>query len=135
MIARRYRVNFNADKTKLVVTGSHLDMNFYKDTEPWTLNGEKVSVVDDNDHLGLVVSGVNEDSKNVDSNIQKCRNSLLSLLGPAFGYKCLLSLTVQVHLWRTYNLPVLRTGLSALPIRPVYMRRMSILQNKILRVF
>ena len=133
--ARRYRVKFNAEKTKLVVTGSHIDMNFFKDTEPWTLNGEKVSVVNDNDHLGLIVSGVNEEAKNVDSNIQKCRNSLLSLLGPAFGYKCLLSPTVQVHLWRTYNLPVLRTGLSALPIRPVYMRRLSNFQNKILRGF
>ena len=53
--ARRYQLRFNAAKTKIVVTGSKLDMAFYKDTKPWTLNGEKVDVVDENEHLSLVV--------------------------------------------------------------------------------
>ena len=129
--AKRYRVNFNADKTKLVVTGSEIDMNFYKETKPWTLNHEKISVVEDNDHLGLIVSGRCEEQKNVDANILKCRNSLFAMLGPAFAYKCLLSPSVQAHLWRTYNLPVLTSGLSALPIRAVNMRTLSSFHNKI----
>ena len=32
--ARRYRVLFNADKTKIVVTGSRLDMDYYADISP-----------------------------------------------------------------------------------------------------
>ena len=71
----------------------------------------------------------------VDNNIQKCRKSLFSLLGPAFAYKCLLPPTVQAHLWRTYNLPVLRSGLSALPIRPKELKTLATFQNKILRGF
>ena len=38
--AKRYRVIFNADKTKIVVTGSKLDMTYYQDICPWFLNGE-----------------------------------------------------------------------------------------------
>ena len=40
--------------------GSKLDMAYYKDTRPWTLNGERIEVVENNDHLGRVVSGKKE---------------------------------------------------------------------------
>ena len=132
---RRYRVNFNADKTKLVVTGSLIDMQYFMDTSPWTLNGERVSVVENNEHLGLVVSGTSEEQKNVDNNIKDCRKSLFGLLGPAFAFNCQLSPAVQLHLWRTYNLPILLSGLSALPIRPVHFKSLTIFHNKTLRGF
>ena len=51
--ANKYQIKFNADKTKIVVTGSKLDMAFYKETKPWTLNGERVKVVDSNELGGL----------------------------------------------------------------------------------
>jgi hypothetical protein len=60
---------------------------------------------------------------------------MFPLLGPALSYKCKLSPQVQLHLWRTYSLPVLRSGLSALPIRPTDMKSLQIFQNKILRGF
>ena len=66
-------------------------------------------------------------------NVSECRKSLFSLLGPAFAYKCLLSLTVQVHLWRTYNLPVLLSGFQSLTIRPTEARTISLFHSKILR--
>ena len=131
--AKKYQLNFNAEKTKIVVTGSKVDMNFYKDTRPWTLNGERIRVVDNNNHLGLVVSGSEEEQKNDDKNILKCRNSLFALLGPAFSYKCLLSPIVQSHLWRACSLPVLISGLPALPIRPTQLRSLEIFQQKVLR--
>ena len=37
--ANRYQLQFNADKTKIVVKVSKLDMAYYKDTKLWTLNG------------------------------------------------------------------------------------------------
>ena len=114
--ARRYQLRFNAEKTKIVVSGPKQDMTFYKETTPWTLNGEKVKVVEENEHLGMVVAGTGEEEKNVDRNITKCRASLFALLGPAFAFKCLLSPLVQLHLWRTCCLPVLLSGLPALPI-------------------
>ena len=132
---KRYQLNFNAEKTKIVVTGSKTDMNFYKETHPWQLNGETVSVVDTNEHLGLVVSGLDEEQKNSDQNIQKCRNSLFGLLGPAYSYKCLLPPVVLIHLWRTYNLPVLLSGLSALPVRPTNIKTLEIFHKKTLRGF
>ena len=54
---------------------------------------------------------------------------------PAFAFKCMLSPTVQAHLLNTYDQPVLRSGLSALPIRPVIMIISSIFHNKMLRGF
>ena len=133
--ARRYRIKFNTSKTKLVVTGSQLDMDYYADISPWTLNGESICVTENNEHLGIVVSGKNEELKNVDRRIQECRKSLYSLLGPAYAFKCLLPPSVKIHLWRTYCLPILWSGLSALPIRPNQMKSAKTFQNKILRSF
>ena len=133
--AKRYQLQFNAGKTKIVVTGSKIDMDFYKSTCPWTLNGEKISVVDTNEHLGLIVAGFNEESKNVDENIAKCRASLFSLFGPTFAYKCLLSPVVQLHIWRTCCLPVLLSGLPALPVRPSIARSLKLFHNKVMRGF
>ena len=131
--AKNYQIKFNADKTKIVVTGSMRDMAFYKETSPWTLCGERVKVVDKNEHLGLIVSGTNEEEKNIDENISKCRSSLFSLLGPAYAYKSLLSPLVQHHVWKVYNLPVLISGLHALPIRPTNVKSLSIFHNNVLR--
>ena len=133
--ANKYQLKFNADKTKIVISGSKLDMAYYKDTRPWTLNGERVRVVDTNEHLGLVVSGLDEEQKNIDANLVKCRNSLFAMLGPAYAYKCLLSPVVQNHLWKIYNLLVLVSGLSSLPIRPAQSKSLAIFQNNILRGF
>ena len=110
-------------------------MEHYRDISPWTLNDGKVSVVTDNEHLGLIVSGSDEEQKNVDKNIGQCRNSLFGLLGPALSYKCKISPLAQLHLWKVYSLPVLRSGLSALPIRPTVMKSLSVFNNKILRGF
>ena len=127
--AKQYQLKFNPSKTKVIVTGSKIDMAFYKDTMPWTLNGQRISVVDNNEHLGLIVSGIDEEQKNVDANIINCRVSLLAMLGPAFSYRCLLSPTVQVHLWRACCYPVLLSGLSALPIRPTNLKSLETFQR------
>ena len=104
---KKYRIIFNADKTKLVVTGSRIDMEYCRKVSHWTLDGTPIAVHETNEHLGLVVAGVNEEQRNIDANIQECRKSLLGLLGPAFAFKCLLPPTVKTHLCHTYNLSVL----------------------------
>ena len=78
---------------------------------------------------------MDEEQKNVDNNIAQCRKSLFGLLGPALSYKCKLSPLSQHHLWTVYALPVLLSGLSALPIRPTVMKTLTIFHNKILRGF
>ena len=133
--AKKYQLRFNASKTKIVVTGSKPDMAYFKDISPWKLNGEQIAVVDSNDPLGLVVAGSDEEHKNIDHNIIKCRNSLFALLGPAFSFRCLLSPLLQIHLWRTCSYPALLSGLPALPIRPTNMKSLEIFQRKVLRGF
>ena len=110
-------------------------MNYFADTAPWTLNSKQVEVVEDNEHLGLIVSGLDEELKNADANIHQCRKSLFALLGPAYAFKCLLPPSVQKHLWQTYNLPVLLSGLSAIPIRPANLSTLEVFHHKVLRSF
>ena len=83
----------------------------------------------------LMVSGLDEEQKNVDRNISKCRKSIFGLLGPTFAYSVKVSPAVQLHLWRVYCLPVMLSGLDALPVRPTVMKSVSIFHNKILRGF
>ena len=47
-----YRSTYGAEKTKITVVGSKCDMQYYKDTSPWQINGMKVKVMEDNEHLG-----------------------------------------------------------------------------------
>ena len=70
--ADNYQLKFNADKSKIVMTGSKIHMAYYKETSPWSLKGERVKVVENNDHLCRIVSGMAEEQNNVDENIVKC---------------------------------------------------------------
>ena len=95
----RYRVVFSADKTKVTITGSKVDMDYYRDIKIWNLHGKPLDVSEDNDHLGLNVSGIDEESKNVDKNIESARKMLMGLLGNIFNYRCKLAPTVLYHVW------------------------------------
>ena len=130
---KRYRLRFGADKTKITVTGSRQDMSYYKDINLWSLGGATIPVTEDNEHLGLVVSGFNEELKNVDKNVDSARKIIFNLLGNIFSYKCKVSQQVLHHVWSLYVSPVLRSGLAALPIRPPIMKTLSSFHNKILR--
>ena len=66
------------------MTGSKQDLKYYKDVNIWTLYGEPLIISEDNEHLGLVVSGLNEEVKNLDSNLASARQTLFSLLGNIF---------------------------------------------------
>ena len=131
----KYRVEYGADKTKVTVSGSDIDRQFYRDTQPWTMDNQTIEVVDNNDHLGLIISGKNQEQKNVDLKISKARKSLFSLLGAGFAYKCNLSPAVKLHLFRTYTCPILRSGLCSLALGDKYMKSLSLFQRKILKSF
>ena len=94
-----YRIKYGADKTKVTVVGPKVDQQYYKDTQPWTMDNTRVSVVENNDHLGQIISGEGQEEKNVDQRVQKARQSLFSMLGPAYAYKCMLSPAVKLHLF------------------------------------
>ena len=130
---RRYRVIFGADKTKVTITGSKHDMNYFQDINIWSLDGEPLVVTEDNDHLGLVVSGIDEEIKNVDKNVDSARQTLFNLLGSIFSFKCKLSQTVLYHVWSIFVNPILRSGLAALPIRPTVMKTVAGFHHKVLR--
>ena len=66
------------------MTGSKQDLKYYKDVNIWTLYGEPLIISEDNEHLGLVVSGLNEEVKNLDSNLASARQALFSLHGNIF---------------------------------------------------
>ena len=97
------------------------------------MDGINISVVENNEHLGQIVSGINQISKNIDLRLKKGRGSLFGLLGPAFAYKCLLSPMVKLHLYRTYICPILRSGLSSFAIRKTDIEPLSLYQRKVLR--
>lgn len=107
-----YKVAYGSDKTKVVISGPPIDQKYYQDTKPWKICNGKIQVVDQNEHLGQVISGDRQESKNVDLRITMGKKALFSLLGPAFAYKCLLSPEVKLHLLRTFLNPVLCSGLS-----------------------
>ena len=91
----RYRVKYGASKTKITVVGSEIDKSYFSDTLPWKMGGERIKVVENNEHLGQIVSDLRQEQKNVDLRFKKGRGILFSLLGPAFAYKCSEHMSVQ----------------------------------------
>ena len=128
-----YDVVYGASKTKITVIGSQIDQSYYQEMSPWKLCKETIQVTEDNDHLGQVVSGTDQEQKNVDLRIAKARNALYGLMGPAFQHKSLLSPKLKCHLFRTYISPVLRSGLSSFVIRSTQMQSLTIFHRKVLR--
>ena len=114
---KRYRITYGASKTKITVSGPEIDRQYYSDTTPWTMDSISIKVVEDNEHLGQIVSGSGQTIKNIDNRLKKGRGSLFKLLGPAFAYKCLLSPVVKLHLYRMYVCPIIRSGLSSFTLR------------------
>ena len=97
--------------------------------------GKAIKVVEDNEHLGQVVSGERQEAKNIDERIKKGRGHLFNMLGTAFAYKCLLSPLVKIHLFRTYTCPIVRSGLSSFALRAPQMAPLSVFHRKVLKSF
>ena len=97
------------------------------------MDGQTIKVVEDNEHLGQIVSGQRQEEKNIDLRIKKSQNSLFALLGPAFSFRCLLSPVVKLHLYRTFVCPVLRSGLSSLVVKNTLTSPLGIFQRKVLK--
>ena len=62
------------------------------------MNNSVIEVSEENEHLGMVVTGFREEERNVEENLSSGRKSLFCLLGPAFSQKCHLNPALQVHL-------------------------------------
>ena len=105
---KMYRITYGAAKTKVTVVGSDVDVTYFTDVTPWKMDGQVVQVVTDNEHLGQIVSNVNQEQKNVDLKIQKGRNNLYSLLGSGFAFKSFLSPVLKLHIYRTFTCPITR---------------------------
>ena len=103
-----YKIKYGADKTKVTVVGSDIDRNYNQNVQPSKMNNDVIKVVENNDHLGQIVSG-----KNVDQRLEKGRKSLYSFLGSGFSFKCLLSPVLKLHAFRTFICPIVRSGLSS----------------------
>jgi hypothetical protein len=97
------------------------------------MNDEVVKVVEDNEHLGQVVSGRNQEENNVDLRITKGRKCLFGLLGVGFAFKCFLSPVVKLHSYRTYVCPVLRSGLSSFSLQSSQLEPLALFQRKRLK--
>ena len=122
-------------KTKITVVGSNIDMEYYQQVSPWVMDNLKVNVVEDNDHLGQIISGTRQIQKNIDESLKRGRGSLFSLLGPAFAYKCMMSPLLKIHLYRTYTCPRIRSGLSSFALRSTHLTPLVLFHRKSLKGF
>ena len=68
-----YKIKYGVDKTKVTISGSATDQQYYFDIKPRFIDGERVKVVYDNDHLGQFIS---ELDKNVDNRIKQAANCI-----------------------------------------------------------
>ena len=46
-----FEVPYGSDKTKIVVYGANIDEEYYASVKPWKINGERIPVLQNNEHL------------------------------------------------------------------------------------
>ena len=97
------------------------------------MDDKTVQVVENNEHLGQIVSGRKQEEKNVDLKVEKGRKSLYSLLGSSFSFKCLLSPVLKLHIYRTYTCPRTRSGLASFSLTSNQLEPLAIFQRKTLK--
>ena len=73
---KMFRITYGASKTKITVVGSEVDVKYFQDIKPWYMDGQHVQVVEDNEHLGQVVSNSHQEQKNIDLKLEKGRRNL-----------------------------------------------------------
>ena len=130
---KMYRITYGASKTKVTVVGSDVDTKYFKDVKPWQMDGQAVQVVEDNEHLGQLVSNTHQAQKNVDLRLEKGRKNLFSLLGAGFAFKSHLSPVLKLHIYRTYTCPITRSGLASFALRSSQLEPLALFQRKTLK--
>ena len=86
----------------------------YPENETWTLNSKNMSVVECTTHMGIVRSTTNQEMRNVETNIQKARRTIYSLMGTGLHGENGLDPETAISLLQTYVIPVLFYGLEVI---------------------
>ena len=128
-----YRIEYGAFKTKITIVGSEVDTAYFKDISPWNMNNQSIEIVENNEHLGQIVSGRAQEQKNVDLRIAKARNCMFGLLGSSFAFKCFLSPTLKLHIFRTYVSPVMCSGLSTFSLKANQLEPLALFERKVMK--
>ena len=86
----------------------------YPEGETFKLNSKDMPVVTSTTHMGIVRSSTNQEMKNVETNIQKARRTIYSLMGTGLHGENGLDPETAIALLQTYVIPVLFYGLEVI---------------------
>lgn len=123
---REHGLSFNPSKTMCTTFGkSHLTPS-----PTWTLGGNILSMSDDLDHLGAVLS--NHGYPHIQKRIKSCRQGFYGLQG---GGMCSQGVKPEIvsYLWRSALQPILLYAIQALPMRQCDMKDLESLQGKLIK--
>ncbi|MCG8048991.1 MAG: reverse transcriptase domain-containing protein [Candidatus Thiodiazotropha endolucinida] len=105
----------------------------YPEGETWKIGEKDMPVVDSTTHMGILRSSTNQEMKSVESNIQKARRTMFSLMGTGLHGENGLDPETAVSLLQTYVFPVLYYGLEIILPTGKAMNVLETQQKKIMK--
>ena len=84
----------------------------YPENEKWHIGDKEMPVVESTTHMGISRSSSNQEMQVVESNIQKAKRTIYSLMGTGLHGENGLDMETSISLLQTYVLPVLFYGLE-----------------------
>ncbi|MES9884980.1 MAG: reverse transcriptase family protein [Sedimenticola sp.] len=99
---------------------------------PWTLNGDKMPVVESTMHMGILRSAATDETS-VDENIKKARRTIYSLMASGLHGENGLDPETSLHLMQTYILPVLIYGMEVILPKVKLVDKLEIVNKKFLK--
>lgn len=86
----------------------------YPEDESWKLGSKDMPVVTSTTHMGILRTSTNQEMQNVETNIQKAKRTIYSLMGSGLHGENGLDPETAISLLQTYVIPILFYGLEVI---------------------
>lgn len=134
--ANQHRYRIHPIKSTITVFGSKSERDFWRENPPWHIQGKVLPVTDTVIHMGLTWDASRSRSMlaiHIQMKIKLARRTLYSMMGSGMHGLNGLNPKINIHLYKTYVLPRLLTGLEAVVISSGEIEPMEVFQRKVLR--
>ena len=133
--AQTHKYKIHPIKSNIAVIGPKSYRQFWKDVSPWTIGDKKLPVVDCTTHLGITrdVSKHDPVSSHITDKLSVGIRTAYALMGS--GLHCLNGLhpCVSLHIYNTYIIPRMISGLESVVISKKDMKQLETYHRKFLK--
>ena len=133
--AKEHKYNLHPKKSCITVFGSKQQRELWKDVSPWSIGENTLPVVDCTTHLGIRrdASSPNPVSEQISERVCTGRRTAYALMGAGLHGLNGLHPLVSLHIYKTYVVPRIISGLESVVISPKDLQKLEVFHRGFLK--